>query len=335
VNPAEPTSVAAFAQDYGLSPFQTVQGSTGYTGPSNGLTPGSPDVYVGPDGIVYGVPKPEEVQGGQVGSSALGGYQQLATADPSPLAQGAAAAQQVNPTTAQLGALAPQPYQAFGNIPTVSPTNIDTSMMPGALQSFEAANAQALQPTFQQQDDSLAANVGSRGIYNSGAATYLNDQLAGQQASALAGADAPLIQGQQAAWNSANAQNATAGNTASALNAGFYDQAVTGNQTGYNNYLNSLYNTGNQYSGGILSGVVNSYGGPNSSALSTLGSGPTNALAAGEFAQTNSGLNPSGIASGVTSLTNAFSNPSTQQTTDSNAVSAPGIGDAQATATYF
>ncbi|MGB8520840.1 MAG: hypothetical protein WCD38_11825 [Candidatus Tumulicola sp.] len=226
-----------------------------------------------------------------------------------PMAYGAGIAQDVNPTASQLSALAPQPYQNFGNIPTVSPTNVDTSMMPGALQGFENANATALAPIFQQQQDSLDANVGSRGIFNSGAATYLGNQLRGEQAGALAGADAPLIQGQQTAWNSANAQNATAGNTASALNAGFYDQAVTGNMNNANNYRGALYNSGTQYAGGILGGAVGTYGGPNSTALSTLGSGPTNALQAGQFAQTNSGLNPSGIASGVTSLTNAFTAP--------------------------
>ncbi len=298
-----PSSVQQFASEYGLSPFQIPNSAdTGYSGAS---PTGQGDVYVGPDGQVYPVSKPgQEVPG----TPSLGSYQSYSAQNPSAGGQAAGFASQVNPTQPQLAAFAPQPYQAFGNIPTITPTQVDTSQMPGALQGFEQANATALQPMFDQQNESLLSNLGSRGIINSGAATYLNNQLAGQQAGALAGADAPLIQQQAGAWNQAQSQNAQAGNTASAYNADLYNQAVTGNMNNYNNYQNTLFNAGNQYAGGLMGGFAGTYGGPNAAPLGTLGQTPGSVGAASQ-AGFQSVQPAGGFAQGINSIQNAFNTP--------------------------
>jgi hypothetical protein len=129
--------------------------------------------------------------------------------------------------------------------------SVDLSQFPGALKSFEGMNAQALAPQFQQQQLSLEDNLGSRGIVNSGASTYLNQNLAGQQDAALASMDAPMIEAMAGYWNQGqetNAQlrqqsglanqsaqqsaaqaNANAINAARATGAGYQEQAIQSN----------------------------------------------------------------------------------------------------------
>lgn len=195
------------------------------------------------------------------------------------------------PSAPDLYSAGPAPYQSFGNIPTVSaattsaPTIDPNSALNSGLTMGEQANEQALQPLFQSQDMSLSDNLASRGIVNSGAATYLNDQLSGQQASALAGANAPLIQGASSAYDTdilANQQaqlgtgqfNANAQNNASGLNAGYYNEAVTGNENNFNNYENQLETQGTTYGEGLLEGYLGSYGGANPTTLGSIAGSP-------------------------------------------------------------
>lgn len=354
-----PTTEAQFAQDYGLTPFTTPQGSTGYSGPS---ATGSGFTYVGPDGQVYAT----NAYGQETpGTPSQGSYQSYAAANPSVASQGTGFAQSVNPTASQLAGFAPASYQQFGNIPTIAPTTYnaqntgaaqtDLSQMPGALQAFSAENAQAIQPTFDAQNMALNDNLGSRGIYNSGAASYLNNQLAQGQGATLAGMDAPLVSQEaslygtaqlgntanqqqsllanQAAQNTAGATNAQAGNTANALNAGYYNSAVSGNQNNYNTYLNTLYGSGQNYANSLLGSYEGTYGGANTAPLTTLGQTPGAVQSAYNTGFSNAA--PSGgFASGINSIEQAFS-PSGGGNSQSNTVSGGGnIGDNTATASY-
>ena len=153
-------------------------------------------------------------------------------------------------------------------------------------------NAAALQPTFQAQQQQNQDQLAARGISSSGAAADLTNQLYGQQAGTLAGIDSSAIgqqagyvqqdiQGNQAALNAAgqynasneqqanlqnqaNAQqtnlfNAGEGTSASDVNAQYYDQAVTGNATTYNNYLNTIENQGYNTSNEAYTAYLNSF----------------------------------------------------------------------------
>jgi hypothetical protein len=143
-------------------------------------------------------------------------------------------------------------------------------------------NAQALAPQFAQQQQQLQDSNAARGISSSGAAGYLQGNLLGGQASALAQADAPITsQGygysqQDLTNNAANQQqtnlfnagqgtqnsqyNASAANTAAQDNAGYYNGALGYNANAYNNYLGTLesqgYNTGNEAYGAYLSSYL-------------------------------------------------------------------------------
>lgn len=219
------------------------------------------------------------------------------------------------PTSTDVANDAPQPLQAFGATPTVTPSYanaatyqanlVNPNNTPQYLGQEEAANAASLAPTFQAQDQTNEDQLKARGISSSGAAGEITNQLYGQQAATLAGMNAPAIQqqsgyqqqdiqGNQAAKNSAAQYNATntqgtnlfnagEGTAASGTNAGYYDQAVTGDATTYNNYLSTLegqgYNTSNEAytaylnSFGPNSGVTSGYNG----AVSGIGSAATGA----------------------------------------------------------
>ena len=178
---------------------------------------------------------------------------------------------------------APAPLSAFGATPSVTPTYASAALVnPAYNQSYlnqqEQANAAALQPTFQAQDQSEQDQLAARGISSSGAAQDLTNQLYGQQAATLASADSSAI-GQQAGYvqsdvaaNQANTQavntgNAATANAASATNAGYYDQALTGNATTYNDYLATLESQGYNTSNEAYTAYLNSFG-PNSGVTS-------------------------------------------------------------------
>lgn len=138
--------------------------------------------------------------------------------------QAATQANVAGPTAAQT---------ATSSLPTAQAASVDNSTLPGALQSYENMNAQALAPTFQTQNDALTSDLAARGIFNSTAGQELQNNLSGQQASALASADSPLVQQMQAAYNSNNQLNAT--------------NQQTANNTNYSGQLEStLGNTANQ-----------------------------------------------------------------------------------------
>lgn len=183
------------------------------------------------------------------------------------------------PTATDVTQTAPLPLSAFGPTASVTPTyataaTVDPNANYGYLQAQEKANADSLQPTFQQQDQTNQDQLAARGISSSGAAGEITGQLYGSQAATLAGMNAPAI-AQQAGYtqqdvtnNQANEQgtsifNAGEGTGASGANAGYYQQGLTGDATAYNGYLATLeqqgYNTGNE----AYTAWLNSYN-PNS-----------------------------------------------------------------------
>jgi hypothetical protein len=284
----------------------------------------------------------------------------------------------------QLAGFQPENYSAFGNVPSVSATtytsgsydpatyasqgynatNIDNSQLPGAMAMFDQQNATALAPQFQQQDMSLNDNLASRGIVNSGANTYLNQNLAGNQDAALAQADSPLTQqfaadyesnlSQNAAAQNAASQfnatagneagqfnaasknqagqfntgsgnsaaefNAQAGNEAALANAGYYGTVVSGDQNAYNNYLNTLESQGNEYSNGLLSGFLGTYGDANSTALAGLNEGTSAATNAYGNAYNSSLAAGSGFGTALGNIASNAFNPA------SSTASTPGSG---------
>lgn len=301
---APPGSIQQFAQEYGLNPFQIPNSpDTGYTG-ADPNAPGS-YLFVGPDGLVYSDPKPGQEA---PGTPSAGSYQSFAQKSPPPgSAAAGASASLLNPS--QIAAFAPQPFQAFGNVPTVSPVMTDPTQtqLPGVLQSFTSQNALAMQPTFQAQDLALQDSLGQRGIVNSGANTYLNNQLKQGQASTLASMNAPLTQQFASYWNQADEGNANAANTANALNAGFYNQAVTGNQNAYNAFLDRLYGSGSGFGESVLGGITGTYGPANGAPLSTLGQTP--GAVGGAYENGMQSFNPASFSSGLTAIGNAFQKP--------------------------
>jgi hypothetical protein len=183
---------------------------------------------------------------------------------------------QLLPSASQLASYTPLSYQSFGSVPqvqaaTATPASVDLSQMPGALSQFEQMNQTALAPTFQQQSDALTANEADRGIFNSTAGLQLGNNLAGQQAGALASADAPLVssfagyynQGEET--NAANQQgaalaNQTALNNANDFNATSYGDVTNENMQDYNQYLNELGQYQTNLQTGLAGDVIQSYG---------------------------------------------------------------------------
>jgi hypothetical protein len=195
------------------------------------------------------------------------------------------------PTAAQVASMAPLPLQSFGATPSVTPTyaqaagynatTVDPNAVPGFLGQEEWANYASLQPTFAQQDQTEQDQLAARGISSSGAAADLTNQLYGQQAATLASMNAPAIAQQSgyqqadltgnaaalnsaAQYNASNAQgtnlfNAGEGTSTSDVNAQYYDQAVTGDATTYNNYLNTVENQGYNTSNEAYTAWLNSF----------------------------------------------------------------------------
>jgi hypothetical protein len=191
-----------------------------------------------------------------------------------------AGAMGATPTPGELGNFAPLPYQDFGNVPYINPAYNDLSAMQGALQGFEGDVTAGLAPTFQQQDTSLQDNLASRGITNTGAATYLNQNLAGNQAAAVAQGDSPIIQELAGNYNTDLLANQQATNDASQFNATAYGTVASGNEQNYNNYLAGLMGQGENYGNELMSGYLGTYQPANSTALGTLQSIGGNAQSA-------------------------------------------------------
>lgn len=218
------------------------------------------------------------------------------------------------PTANQVSASTPLPFSDFGNIPQVQAGLVDTpqtdtpqidpnAQLTGALTNFENANATALQPQFQAENMALNDNLASRGIFNSGAASYLGNQQAGAENSVLAQADAPLIQGMAGAFNTdllanqqaglttggenlsakltTGAENQQATNAASSENAGFYGTAVGSDEQNYNNWLTQQQTEGNNFGNSLLEGYLGSYAPANPQTLSSIGGAPGAIGAAG------------------------------------------------------
>ena len=149
---------------------------------------------------------------------------------------------------------APAGVQAFGPTPYINPQNSQQY-----LREYEAALQKAMGPQFKQQNLQLAQQNAARGITNSGAASYLQGNLLGQQAGALATADEPLI-GQ------------AMGNTQSDImaNAAAYNQDRYANFNDYNSYLNELFGAGQQTQSQLEEALLGSYG-PNAGVGSMFG----------------------------------------------------------------
>lgn len=182
----------------------------------------------------------------------------------------------LQPQPGAINATAPSPYQAFGNIAQIDPSyysavNANPFQQQQYLKQYNQLYTAGLQPTFNQQDLALNQNLASRGIGDSSAANYNLGQLYAQQGGQIAQGEAPMVQqafaqtqqdvlANQAAQNQAAATNAAAGNASSLANAGFYNQAVTGNEAAYNSYLQSLYGSGVGQQNSLLSAYLNSFG---------------------------------------------------------------------------
>lgn len=202
------------------------------------------------------------------------------------------------PSMMQLLGFGPRPYQDFGGVPTVNPTMIDPSSFGSYLSPMMASEQAALAPTFARQDQRLNEDVASRGIYNSSAASDLQQRMMNDQYSTLLGASIPGAE-------SAVSQNASAANAASGANAAAYGNVVSGNEASYNNFLNELLGMGSGVSQGLMGSILGSYA-PNSQALGTLGQGAASGGAAYQGAYGSGGF--PGIGSAFSNMGKPFGN---------------------------
>ncbi len=137
------------------------------------------------------------------------------------------------------------------------PAQIDPNQNTAYMAYYQQLMDQSLQPTFQQQDQSLQDQLAARGISSSGAAADLTNQLYQTQGATVAGANAPIV----------------------SQGYGYTQQDLQGNQGYYNNYLSTLenqgYNTGNEG----YTAYLNSFG-PNTGVQSLEGTGLSGAQSA-------------------------------------------------------
>lgn len=203
----------------------------------------------------------------------------------------------------QLQGFAPSPYQDFGAVPYVNPTYMDPASASAALvnngnlqpwyDQYSQQLQTALQPTFAKQKQDLNSDLAARGIFSSGAGAQAGNELAGQQAAALANPLGQMTQqfagyqeqnalaNQQAQNNinvfnaqnkqQANEYNATAGNDAANYNADAYGRVTASNEQNYNNFLNELYQGALGQQNTLENAWLGSYE-PNYSAQQILGS---------------------------------------------------------------
>lgn len=178
---------------------------------------------------------------------------------------------------------APQPWQAFGQVPYITPYQITPDQYAQFVPQLFNAMQTSLQPFFNQQQTSLDQNYAGRGLLQSGTAAQGYNDLLNQQF-------ATLLQGTIPAAQQAVGANVGAENVANAANAGMYSNVVGQNMGQYNQYLNQL-----------MQGYLGSYGGPNAGAIGILGQGAAGAGSAYGNAYGNA-------MSGYGSLPGAFSN---------------------------
>ena len=196
-------------------------------------------------------------------------------------------------------------FEAFGGLPTVSASLVDPNQNNAYLQQYENALQTALNPTFQQQDQQLADSNAARGITSSGAGAYLQGNLQGQQAGAVASGTLPLIQQgygytQQDLQGNQQAQNAATGINA----AGYYNEALTGNANAYNSYEQELLGLGGSNLSALEGTYLGSYA-PNSgvesgfgTAIGGIGSTYGSVYGAGQSGE-NAALGAAGTAAGA------------------------------------
>lgn len=180
------------------------------------------------------------------------------------------------PSASQVAATAPLGLQSFGALGQVTPTYVNPANAQNYYTQYANMLQQSMQPTFNQQDQALQAQIMGSGLQNSGAAPQLLNNLYGQQSSTLAGQDAPFLSQAFGYQQNADTANAAYGNQASLYNAGAYNTALGGNQSTYNNYLNTLLGLGSGQSSGLLSQYLGTYE-PSSEALGAFGSTATGA----------------------------------------------------------
>lgn len=132
-----------------------------------------------------------------------------------------------------IGQFAPQPYQAFGQVPSIDPAMIGAGDVGSYLSALMPGIQQSMAPEFAQQTGALNENQASRGIYNSSVGTQQDADLQAQQFAAMLGAGLPVAQqdvlANQGSANNANAFNATA-----------YGGIANENMNAYNNWGNML-----------------------------------------------------------------------------------------------
>lgn len=213
------------------------------------------------------------------------------------------------PTPGQLGGFTPLPYTAFGQVPYVDPTymqsaGVNMSELPGAMDTFKGELLTSLAPQFAQQQQSLDAGLAGRGIFNSGAGAQAQNDLLGQQLGAVANPLGALTQQFAGYWNQdqlanaanqqqANQYNAGVANTTAAGNAQAYGNAVNQYGQDYNAFLANLLGQGTNLSTGLLGTLLGSYQ-PNNAATGILEAGTSNAGSAYSNAY-NAGLQSGGL----------------------------------------
>lgn len=275
-------------------------------------TPGATDGGLGAPGSIGG---PGQTPGGGYGTT--GGGASVSGTAPN-YAGPAASGTNASWNTPNVGSTAPAPISSFGPLPSVTPTygsatlatspgsptanTVDPNQNQAYLQQYSQLLATQLAPQFQAQQQTLQDQAAARGL-TGGAAQYGEDQLLGQQASALAGATQPIVsqaygytqqdiganqnainsllaQGysyqqatalaNQQASNAQTGQNVSAANNAASQNAAYYGGALSADYTSYNNYLNSLLGYGSADYQGLQNTYLNSFA-PNQTVAGAIG----------------------------------------------------------------
>lgn len=145
----------------------------------------------------------------------------------------AAYANAVPQVGATFDAAAPKISAAYGD---AEQKLIDSTGSPAAAQ-FAALQAQGLAPAFKQQQDALPGQLAALGLTGSGAAGFAAGNLGGQQASALAAADAPLYSNAESQYGSLLGAGAGALTTNAEQGAGAQSNLIGAGANAYGNLL--------------------------------------------------------------------------------------------------
>lgn len=148
-----------------------------------------------------------------------------------------------------------------GSIADVSPTYVNPANANSYYQQYSNMLASSMQPYNQQQSQALEGQLASSGIQNSGAAGYLQGNLAAQQQANLTSADTQFL-------NTAFGYN----QQADLANAGYANAASDLNASSYNTYQNELLGYGANEQNELLSAYLGTYE-PNSEVGSLYGEG--------------------------------------------------------------